>query len=225
MQQRNLKRTKKPKIMDRRTALKNLSISLGYTVAAPTIFNMLSSCTAEASGWKPLFLSADEKHMITHLADIILPTTNTPGALDVNVPQFLDLMYAEIEKEYNQDIFKKGALLFAEAFKAKFNIEVSEGTKVQYETLFASYFKISEATETSVLKLQNQPIENITSAEMDSYLLYKFLLSVRRYTLFGYYTSEKVGETVLNYDPIPGNQKGCIPIEDVPNGNAWSLYK
>lgn len=209
--------------MDRRTALKNLSIGLGYTVAAPTIFNMLSSCTAEASGWKPLFLSADEKHMVTHLADIILPVTDTPGSLDVNVPQFLDLMYADIEKEHNQDIFKKGALVFAEAFKEMFDIEVEEGNKAQYETLLASYFKIPKAAETSVFKLQKQTIESISQAEMDNYLLYKFLLSIRRYTLFGYYTSEKVGETVLNYDPIPGNQEGCIPVEDVPNGNAWSL--
>lgn len=209
--------------MDRRTALKNLSIGLGYTVAAPTIFNMLSSCTAETNGWTPLFLSADEKHMVTHLADIILPATDTPGALDVNVPQFLDLMYADIEKEQNQDIFKKGALLFAEAFKAKFNIEVTKGSKSQYETLLESYFKISEASEKAIFKLQSLPIESITKADKDNYLLYKFLLSVRRYTLFGYYTSEKVGETVLNYDPVPGQHKGCIPLEDVPNGIAWSL--
>ncbi|WP_181363996.1 gluconate 2-dehydrogenase subunit 3 family protein [Algibacter marinivivus] len=209
--------------MDRRTALKNLSIGLGYTVASPTIFNMLSSCTAEASGWTPLFLSVDEKHMVTHLTDIILPKTNTPGALDVNVPQFLDLMYADIEKKQNQDIFKKGALIFGEAFKTKFDIEVVEGNKAQYETLLGSYFKISETTEQALLKLQRQPLESISKTDMGNYLLYNFLLSVRRYTLFGYYTSEKVGETILNYDPIPGEQKGCIPLEDVPNSNAWSL--
>jgi len=39
--------------------------------------------------------------------------------------------------------------------------------------------------------------------------------------LFGYYTSEKVGEEILSYDPVPGVFQGCIPLSDV--GNAWSL--
>lgn len=209
--------------MDRRTAIKNLSISLGYTVAAPTIFNMLSSCSAEVNEWTPLFLSINEKHMVTNLADIILPKTDTPGALDVNVPQFLDLMYADIERKQNQDVFKKGASVFAETFKTIFNTEVNKGTKAQFEKLLASYFKISDDATKTVLKQQRLPVEYISSSDMDNYLLYKFLLSVKRYTLFGFYTSQQVGETVLNYDPIPGVQKGCIPLKDVPNGNAWSL--
>lgn len=209
--------------MNRRTALKNLSMSLGYTVAAPTIFNMLSSCTAETKTWSPLFLSLDEKHMVTHLSDIILPTTDTPGALDVNVPQFLDLMYHDIERKENQDIFKKGASVFTKKFKTQFNSDVIEGNKEQFETLLALYFKISDDATETVLEEQNLPIEQVTDSQMDNYVLYKFLLSVKRYTLFGYFTSEKIGEEVLNYDPVPGVLIGCIPIEEIPNGRAWSL--
>lgn len=209
--------------MNRRTALKNLSLSLGYTVAAPTIFNMLSSCTAEAETWIPLFLSPEEKHMVSHLVDIILPASDTPGALDVNVPQFLDLMYNDIEKKENQDIFKKGASLFAVKFKSQFTSEAIDGNKEQFETLLASYFKISDDETETILKVQRLPIENVTDSQIENYALYKFLLSVKRYTLFGYFTSEKVGEEVLNYDPVPGIQIGCLPIEEVPNGRVWSL--
>lgn len=209
--------------MDRRTALKNLSLSLGYTVAAPTILNILSSCTAETNGWKPLFLSSEEKHIITHLADIIIPATDTPGALDVNVPQFIDLMYHDIERKSNQDLFKKGAALFAKKFKSQFNSEASKGDKVEFETLLASYFKISDEETTAIFTEQNLPIKKITTSRIENYTVYKFLLSIRRYTMFGYLTSEKVGEEVLNYDPIPGELKGCISVEDIPNGRAWSL--
>lgn len=209
--------------MNRRTALKNLSMSLGYAVAAPTIFNMLSSCTAETNLWTPLFLSSDEKHIVIHLADIILPTNDTPGALDVNVPQFLDLMYHDIEKKAHQDILKHGALIFAEKFKSKFDSEVIKGNKEQFETLLASYFKISDDATEAVIEEQYLPIEKVADSQMENYLLYKFLLSVKRYTLFGYFTSEKVGEEILNYDPVPGIQIGCLPIEEVPNERAWSL--
>ncbi len=209
--------------MNRRTALKNLTISLGYTVAAPTIFNMLSSCTAKAETWAPLFLSPEEKHMVSHLADIILPASDTPSALDVNVPQFLDLMYHDIENKESQDIFKKGALLFAEKFKSQFNTEAIHGNKKQFEVLLASYFKISDEETEAVLKEQRLPIEIVADSQIENYALYKFLISVKKYTLFGYFTSEKVGEDVLNYDPVPGIHIGCLPIEDIPNKRAWSL--
>lgn len=219
----NSKKTKQVKIMNRRTALKNLSMSLGYTMAAPTIFNMLTSCKADVKTWVPLFLSSEEKHMVTRLVDIILPASETPGALDVNVPQFLDLMYHDIEKKENQDIFNKGALIFANKFKSQFNTEAIKGDKKQFEILLASYFNISDDATEVVLEEQKSLAKRVPDSQMENYALYKFLLSVRRYTLFGYFTSEKVGEEILNYDPVPGIQIGCMPIEDVTNERAWSL--
>ena len=209
--------------MDRRPALKNLSLSLGYPVTIPTIFNMLASCTSQTKEWSPLFLTTDEKHIVTHLANIILPTTKTSGALDVNVPQFLDLMYFDIENKTKQTLFQQGALVFSEKFKNTFKIDVIKGQKDEFETLLASYFKISDDATETILKQQKLPIEKVTDPQLENFSLYHFLLSVKRYTLFGYYTSEKVGEEILNYDPVPGIQKGCIPMEDIPNGYAWSL--
>lgn len=209
--------------MNRRTALKNLTMSLGYTVATPTIFSMLASCNAEAETWTPLFLSTEEKHMVTHLADIILPASNTPGALDVNVPQFLDLMYHDIEIKANQELFKKGAAMFSKKFSNKFDDEALNGNKEAFEKLLTTHFNLSDENTELILQQQNSPIEQFTEAELENYTLYKFLLSVRTYTLFGYFTSEKVGEEVLNYDPVPGSYVGCIPAENLPNQRDWSL--
>lgn len=209
--------------MNRRTALKNLSMSLGYAVAAPTIFNMLSSCTAEADTWTPLFLSSEEKYIVTQLADIILPASDTPGALDVNVPQFLDMMYYDIEKKSKQELFKKGASIFAEKFIKEFNSEVINGDKEHFEKLLASYFNISDEATEIIMKRQRLPIEKVDDSEIENYSLYKFLLSVKEYTLFGYFTSEKIGEEILAYDPVPGVYNGCISIKEATNGRAWSL--
>ena len=209
--------------MKRRTALKNLTLSLGYTVATPTIFSMLASCNAKTETWTPLFLSSEEKHMVIHLTDIILPATETLGALDVNVPQFLDLIYHDIEKISNQELFKKGALAFAKAFFNTFDEEAIDGDKTSYEKLLSSYFNISDEDSKNILEQQNLPIEEVNNTDMDNYAIYKFLFSVKSYTLFGYFTSEKVGENILNYDPIPGSYIGCMPIKNSPNERAWSL--
>ncbi len=207
--------------MKRRTALKNLTLSIGYAVATPALFSMLSSCTADVETWKPEFLSSNEKYLVTHLVDIILPTSNSPGALDVNVPQFIDKMYHNIESEENKKVFKNGAAIFTEKFEAMFNKKFSKGNIEDIYTLFDSYFKLSDVKHQQVIQDQQQNLSEIDEDKKASFLMYKFLFSVRYYTLFGYYTSKEVGTEVLNYDPVPGVYKGCISIEEV--GNAWSL--
>jgi hypothetical protein len=47
-------------------------------------------------------------------------------------------------------------------------------------------------------------------------------MSTRDYTIFGYYSSEKVGKEVLNYDPIPGGFDPCVPLDEL-GGKSWSL--
>jgi len=208
--------------MDRRSALKNLTLSIGYVVSAPTIFSMLSSCTADAT-WTPVFFSKQQKQLVTHLVDIILPSTNLPGALEVNVPQFIDKMYKDIEKESNQKRFQQGASVFAEMFEKMFDKRVLKGSREDIQKLFAIYFDLSEGEIQEVLKEQRLSESELSEGKKDTYLIYKFLFSVRYYTLYGYYTSEKIGEEVLAYDPIPGELQACISLEEATGGKAWSL--
>lgn len=219
----NLKRPKLVNIMDRRTALKNLGIGIGYTVATPTIFNILASCNAEVESWKPLFFSPEEKHIVSHLVDIILPTTETPGALDLNIPQFIDLIYHRVEKDENKSLFQKGSKIFSKKYTEQFNNTALKGSKKDFESLLTKYFSLSKKETKQLLKTQKEKLEEIPKNEQDDFCLYHFLLSVRRHTIFGYYTSEEIGEKVLAYDPIPGVYKGCIPLKEASQGKAWSL--
>ena len=57
--------------------------------------------------------------------------------------------------------------------------------------------------------------------EAETYALYKCLFSIREFALLGYFTSENIGTEVLNFDPIPGGYKPCIPVSEV--GNAWTI--
>ncbi len=208
--------------MDRRTALKNLSLSIGYVVSVPTMMNMLSSCTSDPVSWKPLFLNESEKKSISHLVDIIIPSSDElPGALDVNVPQFIDKMYKDVETQEKQNQFREGASFFASKFESKFNKNIKKGNKDEIKELFETYFKLSEKEQKEVLKNLYKKESDVNSNDKENYLIYKFLFSVRYYSLFGYYSSEKVGEEVLNYDPIPGKYEACVPLKDI--GNAWSL--
>ncbi len=206
--------------MDRRTALKNITLTFGYAVATPTVLSVLQSCKSNVATWTSTFFSPSQGYMITQLADIILPTTDIAGALDVNAPEFMDKMLHDIAPEDKKDIIKEGANAFEKEFQNVYNNDVLKGSKTEYEKLLKKYFDISEAEKNAIFKMQNTE-EKITEEELNTYLIYKFLLATREYTLFGYYTSELVGETILSYDPVPGSWEACIPVDDV--GNAWSL--
>jgi len=207
--------------MDRRTALKNLSLSIGFVVSAPTLMNMLSSCTASPVTWKPEFLNESEKNSVIHLVDIIMPSSDLPGALDVNVPQFLDIMFKDVETREKQNLFREGAASFADKFESKFSKKMEKANKEEVNQLFETYFKLSQSEQKEVLQNQYKKESEINSDERENYLIYKFLFTVRYYSLYGYYSSEKVGEEVLSYDPIPGSYEPCVPLKDI--GNAWSL--
>lgn len=209
--------------MDRRTALKNLTASIGYAVATPTILSILSSCNNKIETWTPLFLSEDEKIMVTHLVDIILPKTDIPGALDVNVPQFLDMMYKDIETEEKQKLFKKGTELFLKKHIQSLNKSISDIKKEEFDVILSSYFDLSEKETEKVLNQQELDIKAVPENQIESYYIYKFLLSVRYYAIFGYCTSEEIGKNVFAYDPVPGVYNGCISLEETTNGRAWSL--
>lgn len=209
--------------MNRRTALKNLTLSIGYVVSVPTIMSAFSSCTEKKATWQPLFLSEQEKFMVTNLVDIILPTSDIAGGLDVNIPQFIDKMYHDITLETNKEIFQLGGAIFAKKFEEKFDKKVTKGNKSEIQELFAVYFDVSEEESLTILQEQKKQKIEISANNLDNFMLYKFLFSIRYYTLFGYFTSEKVGKEITVYDPIPGVYKGCISLEEATKGKAWTL--
>lgn len=79
--------------MNRRQVLKDIIISVGGA-------SLLSSCGGVAqvipsSAGEMRFFSDDELALVSRMSDMIIPRTETPGALDVNVPAFLDGLMAE----------------------------------------------------------------------------------------------------------------------------------
>jgi len=208
-------------MMNRRKALKNLSLRIGYVISAPALMNMITSCTQDPVTWQPTFLTGQQKNMVMHLVDIILPNSNIPGGLDVNIPEFIDKMYKDVETESRQEIFSNGSDVFSERFQKMFDKDIEKGNKEEIQQLFSSYFDLSETESNRVMMEQRIAENKINIERKDDYVMYKFLFSVRSYSLFGYYTSEKIGKEVLNYDPIPGGYEPCIPLSGI--GNAWTL--
>jgi len=192
--------------MDRRKALKSLGLSLGYVIATPSVISILQSCKNNPQvSWTPQFFSSNESYVLEKLIDLILPkTTSFPGAIDVNVPQFIDAYYDEVANKNDQAYFKKGIATITNSLGR------SETNK-EYDNLLSKYLKINHKDKEAFYK-----------NDKDSLIL-ETLRNLRNITIWAFKTSEKVGEEILAYDPIPGKLQGCISLEEVTNGKAWSL--
>ena len=43
---------------------------------------------------------------------------------------------------------------------------------------------------------------------------------IRGLTVWGFKTSKEIATNVLNYNPVPGYQKGCINLNELNNQNS-----
>ena len=207
--------------MNRRDTIKGLALSFGYVVAAPTVMGVLESCTSKNKNWSAVYFSEKEQHFVAYLVDIILPSSKTPGGLDVNLPQFIDMMSQDMFQPDEKRMFKEGSEVFANRFSDQFAKDISLSNKNEITELFAEYFDLPREEQEKIQRMQSKSIEDVAAEEMDDYKMYKFLFNIRSLALLGYFTSEKVGREVLNFDPIPGRYEPCVPVSEI--GNAWTI--
>lgn len=197
--------------MDRRKALQKTGWIAGAAFTMPSLLSLLQSCKSETRlSWQPLFFDEGEARFIAALVDEILPATDTPGALDVKVDLFIDKVVAKTFSAEGQQNFRSEMLNFNENCNQKFGADFiglnDDQRKEVLSTAEADSGKFNGAVWGTAVGKQ-EPIG--------------FYRSFKSMAIWGYFTSEEIGEKVLNYDPIPQEYLGCIPLSDV--GNRYSL--
>ena len=213
--------------MNRRDALKNLGLGAGYALATPAIFSLLQSCKSEPV-FIPIFLNQGQGHALRRMVDLIIPSDETVmGANELGVHQFIDGFWKEILKPEDQTMVKMGFSVLQNKFKSMFNKELAEGKPEDFDQLLAKYLNTSKEEQ----KAYNKKMEEFgqayakdkTAMPDEDAATFSLLSQIRSMTIWGWKTTEEIGENVLAYDPIPGQQKGCISVEEATGGKAYSL--
>ncbi len=176
---------------------------MGYAVATPSILSILQSCKQEISiAWVPEFYSLDEAKMIEGLADLIIPKTDIPGAKELNVPMFID--------RYTNEVVEKDEAKRAKEYASLTFKELGGSTSVEkYIEILDKYLKTTD--------------EQINSFSDDEKKVSKFVKQIRELSVWGFKTSEEIGENVMAYDPVPGGYIACGSLDELTKGKAWSL--
>ena len=215
--------------MDRRKALKNMGLALGYTVATPTLISLVQSCKQDAAiTWTPDFLSPTEGSMLTQLVDIILPKTDTPSASEVQVHIFIDRFADQVMKKEQQDLFKMTMGKFLDkALQDSGKKEIADLGPEHLEPVLSAALKISKEDETKKFEVINAYTESVKAGETasldDEVSRFAFANNLRGLTILAYKSSEYVGENVLSYLPVPGEYIACGDLQELTGGKAWSL--
>ncbi len=169
--------------MQRRIALKNMAAAVG-----------LMSLPAWASGWNKTTvatgttaLSASQETLLAEIVETIIPATDTPGARELGVHQFVQKMVADCFEPKVQESFARGLN------------NVEETAKKNGATGFAA---LDKAGRTGLL----QGLEAGGGDGKEFYGLVKGL------TIRGYMTSEYVMTNLTGYEMVPGRYHGCVPV-------------
>ena len=215
--------------MDRRLALKNLGLSLGYVVAVPTLISIVQSCKNDTGiAFTPEFFSQEEGNVVVTLMDIILPKTDSPSASEAKVHLFVDQYINVSNTQVEKDLFKaKMASFIALATKSAGKVTASDLTAEELEKTLASCLKLTDAqieAKDLALKNYNKAIANGEVAKLDdNSAAIAFAQELRGWTIHGYKTTEEIAKNFLDFDPIPGKYVACGTVEELTGGKAWAL--
>lgn len=213
--------------MKRRSALKNIGLSVGGVTMSAAVVSMIQGCTTQTENlsWDPSFFSAEEADVVTKTLEVILPATDgIPGATELNLAQFIDSYYNEVVKDKEKNAFKAGIGEYLA--KVLSTTGKSNPQNISYEDIdeiLAFYLKANPQKKESWDKEVSSALKENGKVPSTDAVNYSVLRSLRNRGISAFKTSEYIAENVLAYDPIPGQQIGCVDLKETTNGKAWSL--
>ena len=182
--------------MDRRKFLVTMSVAFGAQLIAP-LQRVLSAQAqfdpVHFSGGAKLF-SDRERNAVAVLSEIIIPTTDTPGAISAGVPGYIEFMLGEWYEKDERTRFLIGIK------------QVVAYAEVQEKVDFAN---LSTEQQTAIVQTMH---DGEMPVMQDGGRV--FFEHIKQLTLAGYYTSE-IGMTVERiYLPVPGRFDGAYPYAE-----------
>lgn len=190
--------------MDRRAALKRVGVLMGGALSASTVAGVLGGCQPGPPGqtFIPQTLSAGQDELVTVLAELIIPETDTPGAKGAQVNEFIDLMLTDWMKADERAAFVDG---------------LAEVERRAQSSTGKAFLSLSLEEQTALLTtLEDEALDPGRAPDA----VPAFFSMLKQLTLVGYYTSEVGATQELRYERAPGRYDGCVPYEDL--GRAWA---
>lgn len=188
--------------MDRRDALKQAALLMGGALTAATLSAVMEGCERPARQGQGGQFTEDETAMLSRMADVVIPRTSTPGAVDAGVPAFIVMMMGDCYPEKAQQAFHEGLAAFDRWCRGEQGDGFLALTPGDQETAVAGL-------DALVMGKKELPDKALS-----------FYRTFKELTILGYFTSKPGATETLRYVAVPGRYDGCIPYHE--GDKAWA---
>ena len=197
--------------VNRREALKRIASLMGGTVSASVILAIEKGYSATTSAaTKPAILRPPQVAIVSAVAEIMIPRTDTPGAIDVGVPGFIDLMLKDVYTRKDRERYLAGVAEFDAAAQGE---QGKRFVALEAPQQVALVRKFHDAAV----------VEERRPHGRHSQLQRPFILMTKELPLLGFFTSEVGATQLLQYVAVPGSYHACLPLEQAGNGKTWAV--
>ena len=197
-------------MIDRRELLHRAAMVMGGALSAGGVSGVLAGCVAAPEAGpapNPLqFFNAQEMNTVAAMAEQILPRTDTPGAVDVGVPAFIDRMLAGYYAVSHQDAVRKGLVRASEEARARKGVDFGD---------------LAAADQVALMQVwDREAFEQGRRAAAAPDAPPHFFRIMKELTTLGYFTSEAGATQFLRYALTPGEWRADVPYSEI--GRAWA---
>lgn len=196
--------------MNRREILKMAAVAFGVGFSGSLSMRVLAGEAPTRKASHALF-SDDAKRMLATLTELIIPKTDTPGAIEAGTPAFVEMMVTDWYKDGERKIFFDGLTA------------LDEFCKIHYKKLFNA---CTQAEQIAALTDAETQAKTYTGPiKMDFSGKYfdedtPFFTKLKELTVLGYFTSEVGAKQELAYNPMPMRYEGDYDFDKI--GHQWS---
>ena len=147
------------------------------------------------------------------MAELIIPTTDTPGAKEAGVPEFIDLLLTEWYEPAESKEFLRGLAEVDARSRKKFAKDFVACTPEQQTELMKAMDADAMVYAAQLRKAVSR--SHVSPPQQTKPIPVNFFYTMKKLTLTGYYTSEIGFEKELGKTIIPPGHAGCAPLTEV----------
>ena len=141
-----------------------------------------------------------QRELISSLAEAIIPKTDTPGAAEAGVADFIITMIHDCTGLKTQNKFIDGLKDLSDYCQSEFHKPFTSCTTEQKLSVLAHFEE------------KGRPLRGIFGRAQNKFLGKSFYTTLHEYTISGYCSSEAGATLALRYLAVPGKYLGCVPL-------------
>lgn len=189
--------------MKRRDYLKSILVLGGLGVTSVSVFKWVE--LSKHIDAKQLW---DKRPIVAELAEMIIPRTDTPGAKDANVQDYVISVMVNCASAKEQNKFYSGIQEIEDYASDKFGKDFLKCTLKEKSEALKHVAEHAGFSSAFLNKLN------------DRYLGTPFYPKFKTLVVEGFCLSKPGATQALAYDYVPGSYEACIPLK--PHQKAWA---